>query len=397
MDLLVLDTIHGGGEIARAFREIGHRVDILDVYRGSGKEWEEASGRHYDLVVSPVHLDPAHPALARRDVPVITHHEAVRRILSGRSPSPMIEITGARGKTTTAFALAHLLPGEGILHTSAGTLHEPGHRNLFRMSITPASVIPAAIEANKCGGWLVAEVSLGLTGAGDLGIITSADDYRFAAGKKSALAEKIRSAASCPQVVLAPGVMAPLPNAVRADEVVECSGDRCEYRLDAISGTFTNPLLGLGGYRVPLLCAAAAACVLGIDPAPLGSFGPVAGRLSVTRKGGRIVVDDSNSGVCGRTAVEAARYARALSGGGALTLVIGQEGRAVCEGFPGAEIADAIRTIGPDSVVLVGDEASACDTGHLTAERAATLEAARAIALRCPEGSSVVLAVKTWR
>src|SRR5208337_4268320 len=197
MRILVLDTIHGGGDIGTAFARAGDAVDLVDVYRGTTPE---AAGRaatgSYDLVVAPVHLDPAHPLLARRSPagPVITHHEAVCRLLDGRVPRPMIEITGAQGKTTTAHALAHLMPGPGILHTSTGTYAMPGLRLLFKKSITPASGLDAAEKAVSCGGWLVAEESLGVTGAGDLAIITSPLDYRCAAGKKSALAEKVASA-----------------------------------------------------------------------------------------------------------------------------------------------------------------------------------------------------------
>ena len=34
MDLLVLDTIHGGKEIGNALIAAGHHVDMVDVYRG---------------------------------------------------------------------------------------------------------------------------------------------------------------------------------------------------------------------------------------------------------------------------------------------------------------------------------------------------------------------------
>ncbi|MDD1719267.1 MAG: coenzyme F430 synthase [Methanoregulaceae archaeon] len=397
MDLLVLDTIHGGEEIARSYRVLGHSVDTLDVYRGSAEDWAAVSGRHHDLIISPVHLDPCHPVLVEHSTSRISHHEAVKQILSGRAPSPMIEITGARGKTTTAFALAHLLPGPGVLHTSAGTMGEPGHRPVFHRSITPASVLPAAAEAVRCGGWLVAEISLGLTGAGDIGIITTSEDYRCAGGKKSALAEKLRSAAGCSRVVLAPGISESLPNATRVQDVVECHGDRCQYDLSGISGGFENPLLLLESYRVPMMCAATAACLLGIDPAPLGLFPPVAGRLSLSREGGRLVVDDSNSGVCAGTAVEAARYARKVSGKDEVILVIGQEGRAVCEGFPGGEISGAISSIGPESVVLIGDEASAVVVSGISGVYADSLDEGRKIALGDPGSGSVVLAVKTWR
>ncbi len=152
MRILVLDTIHGGCGIGRAFARAGNTVEMVDVYRGTTPEAaERAALETYDLVVAPVHLDPAHPLLAGRSAsePVISHHEAVRQLLSGHVPRPMIEITGAQGKTTTAHALAHLLPGPGVLHTSTGTYAMPGRRLLFKKSITPASVLEAAEKAES--------------------------------------------------------------------------------------------------------------------------------------------------------------------------------------------------------------------------------------------------------
>ena len=126
MRILVLDTIHGGKQISRAFAARGDAVDLVDVYRGeTAVDVKTALSRTYDLIVAPVHLDPDHPLLKHATVPVISHHEAVRQLLGDDIPRPMIEITGARGKTTTAHALASLLPGKGILHTSNGTFRFP--------------------------------------------------------------------------------------------------------------------------------------------------------------------------------------------------------------------------------------------------------------------------------
>ncbi len=174
MDILVLDTIHGGNTLGKAFSARGDRVDCVDVYRnGSAVNVETALTRTYDLIVAPVHLDPDHPLLRFSPAPVITHHEAVHRLLGKHIPHPMIEITGAQGKTTTAHALAFLMTGPGVLHTSTGTYLFPEKRLISRSGITPASVLAAADLAHSIHGWLVAEESLGVSGAGDLSIITS--------------------------------------------------------------------------------------------------------------------------------------------------------------------------------------------------------------------------------
>lgn len=386
MQILVLDTIHGGAELARALRGSGHQVDEVDVYRGkAGIPVEEALERSYDLVTAPVHLDPAHPLLQRHG-PAVSHHEMVGWVIRGRrTPHPFIEITGARGKTTTAHALASLLPGPGILHTSTGTYRYPERERLWKRSITPASLIPAAHEARRIGGWLIAEESLGVTGVGDVAVLTSPEDYPVAAGRKHAITEKCRQLARARIVVLPPGIDLP-GRAVAADEIVSLDGPVCRYAWDGIAGAFTNPLFTLEGYRTALVLAAATACVLGIDPAPLAGFAALPGRMASRREGDLLIVDNANSGTNVETTVEAARYARALAGNGTLTLVIGEEARAICEGFSPEDIARAVSAVGPKATVYVGE-------GH----EAATLDEGLTQARSITPAGSIVLAVKTWR
>jgi hypothetical protein len=404
MNVLVLDTIHGADIIGKEFAARGHRVDIVDVYRhGSAVDVPAALSRTYDLVIAPVHLNPGHPLLQSQPAPVISHHEAVRLLLGQHVPSPMFEITGAQGKTTTACALAHTLHGPGILHTSAGTFLFPERQLLWKKSITPASVLAAADKAREIRGWLVAEESLGVTGAGSLAIITSGDDYGCAAGKKSALAEKLRSARDCRNVLLPPSIKPETAAMVQLDRIASCEGTRCRIDTGKMTGTFENPLLWLRAYRIPLMLAGAAACLLGTDPSPLSTFQPVDGRMSVRYEGSVVILDNSNSGTNVSSTIEAADYARELSGGHDLTLVIGQEpgDGAVCEGFSDDQIIEAISAVRPSRIVIVGTSRvreqdpeiffGAPLTHSLT--RAAAEESARALTSR----GSVVLAVKTWR
>ncbi|HXW99289.1 MAG TPA: coenzyme F430 synthase [Methanomicrobiales archaeon] len=439
MEILVLDTIHGGTELAGALARAGHRVDTVDVYRGEeGIPPQQAARGRYDLLVAPVHLDPSYPLLSQVQAPRITHHGAVRMLLSGKTPHPMVEVTGARGKTTTAHAIAHGLKGPGvqargapspvqrgpcppgqeeplrapspladpssfgpgILHTSPGTFRYPERRLLWRRSITPASVIPAAAEAAKIGGWLVAEESLGVTGAGDVAVLSSAEDYRMAAGRRSALAAKLEGMRDAPVAVVPEGVRFDHPRLVDAGEAVTWDGERFTYDHNGIRGEFRNPLGELDAYRSAISLAAAALCALGIDPAPLATFAGVEGRLSLERKDGVIIVDNSNSGTTAETTDDAASYARAASAGGWITLVIGEEDRTVCEGFPPEAMAGSIRRIHPDRLILVGERGRGVRPEGF-GKRVAytdTLEAGRALALReTPAGGAVVLAVKTWR
>lgn len=405
MQILVLDSIHGGTEIGSAFRSAGHTVDLVDVYRGTTPDLAAAARScTYDLIVAPVHLDPDHPLVSRTDVPVITHHEAVRQLLPPRLPRPMIEITGTRGKTTTAHALAHILGGTGILHTSTGTLSFPSRDVLWKRSITPASVLPAVAEAGCAGGWLIAEESLGITGAGDLAIITSAEDYRFAAGKKSAVAEKIASAARAKRVLVADGVPCSHDNFVAVSDLVTCGKGECTIEGDDGDYTISTPLLSILPYRMPLMLAAAAAVLLDYDPSPLASFAALPGRMAVSREGDVVIVDNANSGTNAETTVYACRYARRIATGDELTLVIGQaEGDgAVCEGFMPDQVARTIDTVNPSRVVWVGRLPGTDDPAYLSIREridavSPTLDAGRDAARDITKSGAIVLAVKTWR
>jgi len=409
MDILVLDTIHGGTIIADAFRSRGDRVDAVDVYRGtSAVDIATALSRTYDLIVAPVHLDPDHPLVTRINAPVITHHEAVRQLLDNRVPEIFVEITGSRGKTTTAHALASVMPGPGILHTSSGTFQYPEKILLSRSSITPASVLAAVERANAIHGWLIAEESLGVTGAGSLCIITSAGDYQCAAGKKAALAAKLASARSCRRLLLANGIPDPDAGpvgAVHIETIASCSGADCSITVDGKTVTFSNPLMTMPAYRGSLALAATAALMLGVDPTPLSSFGALPGRMSERYEDGVLIIDNANSGTTLATTIDAAQYAHQRSGLEDLTLVIGQQegDGAVCEGFPPDQIAAAINAIRPTRVIYVGKQAGPeLSSGPAATEPAAeirvpTLEEAYAHAHRITPSGSIVLAVKTWR
>ncbi len=400
MDLLVLDTIHGGTLLGDELRLRGHCVETVDVYRGADP-WPDPNG--FDHVIAPVHLDPDHPLLADTGDQLLSHHEAAGICLADCRPDCLVEVTGARGKTTTAFALAAVMDGPGILHTSAGTWQYPERRRLWRSSITPASVLPAARAAVTLGGWCVAEESLGVTGAGDLAVLTSTQDYACAAGKRSALACKLDSCRRAPRM-LVPGdepFQPGHPALFRADRLARITGDTCSTR----DGTATTPLLALPAYRSALQLAAAGAVLLGRDPGRLAALQPVPGRLAARTEAGRVIIDDANSGTTRATAMEAASYARSLDPVGELSLVIGEEHHAVCEGFAPDEVAAAVAAIGPATVVLIGaPEHRRATVARLRALawpgrllEAATLDAGRTDALAAGRGGPVVLAVKTWR
>ncbi len=406
MHVLVLDTIHGGKTISEAFSSLGDQVDLVDVYRGeSAIDVPTALSRNYDVIVAPVHLDPDHPLLKHARAPVITHHEAVRLLLGNDLPEPMIEITGSRGKTTTAHALASLMPGKGILHTSTGTFRFPEKNWISRSSITPGSVLMAVKLAREIHGWLIVEESLGVSGAGTLAIITSDEDYLFAAGKKCAIKAKVASAKHCRHLLLAEHIQADYSDgAVHIEEVASCEGTECTIILNGRSCRITNPLLALPAYHDSMMLAATAALMLGFDPSPLTSFAALTGRMSVGYEKDVFVVDNANSGTNFVTTVDASRYARSTTERQEITLVIGQQegDGAVCEGFAYDQILAAVETIHPVHLIWVGrfpdpGTEEYRRLGPMVTAHVPTLEAGYAIARQKTDRGSIVLAVKTWR
>lgn len=399
MRILVLDTIHGGGRLVKALRDQGHISAGVDVYRDGGDlapDQVDPSG--FDLMAVPVHLDPDHPLLSL-PLRVVSHHECTRMILADQPlPTPFVEVTGRQGKTTTACAIAATLPGRGVLHTSSGTFTYPGKKFLYRASITPANLLDAVSAANRVGGWLVAEVSLGVCGAGDLAVITSDRDYPIAAGKKRALYAKMASAAVADRLICPETLPCP---ATHPSDLVTVEGTGCRYR----SGSFDTDLLATEPYRSALPLAAAAALLIGGDPGLLADFSPVPGRMVVSRNGGRLIVDDSNSGVDADTLKAAAAAGRGNHADGPFVIVTGQEFGAVCEGFPADKAAESVFSSGPDAVVVVG-----------TGEYGAAFEdRLRVLGFKSPvffcrtlaeginkaedaaPGGTIISAVKTWR
>lgn len=310
------------------------------------------------MIAAPVHLDPDHP-LMHLATDYRTHHQMIPFCLGKARPYLTVEITGARGgKTTTAHALASVLPGTGVLLSSIGITEYPSRNNAGKKSITPpASTIHAASMAVASGGgWLVAEQSIGVSGMGDLGILTSDEDYLCAGGKKHAREIKKEMLFSCDKILAAPGIVWDREQVLHAEDIVCCEGTVCSWSYDGKKGAFNNPLLVLPAYRNAIQTAAAAACILGYPPPDsLSEFTALPGRLQLKRNGSSVVIDDANSGTSQQTATEAVRYARTLLPGSPLTLVIGAEAENICEGFFLADIKQVIETTNPDSVILVGD------------------------------------------
>ncbi|NLV27942.1 MAG: coenzyme F430 synthase [Methanomicrobiales archaeon] len=403
MQILVLDTIHGGKVIRDHLILSGYSTDMVDVYRQSdGISEHEAVQKKYDLIIAPIHLDPDYHLFRRLYAPVITHHQAVRWLLKG-SDEKTIEITGKRGKSTTASALAYLLPGNGILQASTGLVRYPKKEISSKLSITPASLLIASKNKPE-NGWMIAEVSLGFCGIGTLGIITSEEDYLVACGKRSALTIKKESSHVLPRVLVPPGFSLVHDRFIDASDLVKIDGNTARYRFKNKDFSITNPLFTLPGYHIPLMLACAAALLLDINPAPLSSFQPLPGRMEVKEESGYIILDNSNSGTCYQTSADAFRYITNIGDYKTVTLIIGQESASVCENFSTDEICSTIEQGKPQHVILIpGDKRIKCDsirmicsTNNIGFSLASSSDEGLQLA-KTKGNSLILLAVKRWK
>jgi len=231
MKILIVDMTHGGTKIASEFSK-KHNCEVFawDIY-STLKEKDKAEleacgiklvdGAFYKanlekislssekkedmMVVAPVHCNLPYPAH-------MTHHQAVGFLMKNRIKVPIIEVTGVKGKTSTAAMLKEIYHDENpLILSSRGVelVEDDKEFNLQKdISITPASIITAWELAEKFYkgpsngnyenkefpeeklnpvGICIFESSLGGTGLADVGIITNiAEDYTIAQGNSRA-------------------------------------------------------------------------------------------------------------------------------------------------------------------------------------------------------------------
>jgi UDP-N-acetylmuramyl pentapeptide synthase len=444
--ILVLDPIHGAEVIAGELKELGKEVEIFNPYRETFLHQTFFKGLNWDLVIAPVHLSPnfeiVKNALAN-SIPFMTHHEAVKEIAAIKNlfdGIKVIEVTGTIGKTSTCELIYQLVRDNSVLlHTSSSTRFvspddkplqglrgrgaEP-HTQIFpRLGGTPANVLKVmelARERNLKPDIAVFEVSLGLTGIGDVGVITSLkEDYRIAGGTKDASAVKKTSTtySGGRSIIVHPGLSLPLLNGrenIFGDKdtnlCIEVEKSEVVYKQlrtitgDRISGelTFTpfESYMSTEFYRGPLEAAFCAVLSLGIAPEEINTdVSPVVGRMKLEKLKGRFLIDNSNSGTKLKFLGEITEMARRLSESGKMILIIGAESEYVCEGVDLEDLKKVVEERASDfhEIIIVGEEFKQKIEGRnvlFSPHLDAALE--RAIS-DSEEGFVIISNVKTWR
>ena len=437
--ILVLDTIHGGSILVEELRLLGKEAFGLNPYRTTSPPAHD-----FDLVISPVHLNPAMLEAVLRELrgspKVISHHDAVREIAhaanllerGGAAAAVAVEITGTTAKTTVCELLCQMLRGKSVLSlTSAGTRFSDGKKevSLTRLSITPASILKALRLASENGldaEFAVFEVSLGLTGVGSVGVLTSlSEDYAIAGGTSSASNAKKASLRNFKGILVIPSscdVFAPAAKAVNiVSKDLYLRGDIAFFRLNALKHTEAHSSESIEGrIRIHLSCdcafyrkcaefALAAALSLGVPPEELNtSLQAVPARLSVVEWRRRVLVDNSNSGTKLQFLGEALALAESIAEKQKQenkekrrhekVLIVGEEARYVCEGIDFDELRKIVEEKHAEftKIIVVSDNFSGAFPHNVIVSKSLQ-EALEEAVKSTGEGAIIVSMVKTWR
>ncbi len=401
-DVAVIDLTHGGIPLAQHIARQARSVTGIDIYgtvggdilsglEKGGIKTADKINTDIDLIVAPVHLNPALMP-ERGDCTVITHHRAVGELISGTPDGNMggriVEITGTLAKTSTATLLADMASRSMsvLSHTTRGVEHWQNgvptgvHHGL---SIAPGSILEALEHtADIKPDLYIFEISLGGTGAAELGIITSLDnEYTIAGGSSTSTRAKMQMVnyakhGSTLLVNASVGQMDP-PNDVNIITFSDTSGNGDVYMNETPTGIRTInckslndktvrfmpcPGYDTSSYSTAMVCAAAAACILGVGHETIEStlldFQGVQGRMRQVERAGRKMVDNSNSGMNINSVGHALEYAKNIAKtGNRLVLALGEEAKQVCEGLDPGDVSTFTIEHGSDldDIILVGE------------------------------------------
>ncbi|MCW7079476.1 MAG: coenzyme F430 synthase [Candidatus Methanospirare jalkutatii] len=436
--ILVLDTIHGGSILVEELRLLGKEAFGLNPYRTTSPPAHD-----FDLVISPVHLNPALREAVLRELrgspEVISHHDAVREIVQATSLLEgvrAVEVTGTTAKTTVCELLCQMLRGKSVLSlTSAGTRFSDGKKevSLTRLSITPASILKALRLASESGlnaEFAVFEVSLGLTGVGSVGVLTSlSEDYAIAGGTSSASNAKKASLRNFKGILVVPSscdVSAPAARAVNiVSKDLYLRGDVAFFHLNTLLNSEKHASHDIAPssakcrieghvrlclnfcdcafYRKCVEIALTAALSLGVPPEELNtSLQAVPARLSVVEWRRRVLVDNSNSGTklqfLGEALALAERF-KCQKRGQEKVLIVGEEARYVCEGVGVDELRKIVEAKHAEftKIIVVGDDFSDVFPYENVIISKSLQEALEEAVKSTGEGAIIVSMVKTWR
>jgi UDP-N-acetylmuramyl pentapeptide synthase len=460
-NIAVLDMTHAGIVIAEGFASLGYNVKAIDVYRtvdedvllrlthdhGIVTSKDPVPVDDLDLIVSPVHLDPGYPMLAdarKKNIEIMDHHRAVGYIISMKGffeNATVIEVTGSKAKTSTVSLLADMLSRKMkvILHSSRGLeLWENGRSDVVHLglSIAPGSIllsIAKLMELDIIADCYIFEISLGLTGFADVGVITTLEPgYMIAASTSSSSDSKINvlSHARSEEVFFLNLQdrkaldMAEIHNreyftftvlendgsAIRdpatGDADLQLRLEGKNIYIDHSECSFSSSLsanYNFGSYTTAFAAASSVAIRMGVSVEDIstvvGSFEGLPGRMQEKELSGKKLIDNSNSGMDIRSCERALDYALSRPGSpGKVIMVLGEEAAQVCEGLPPENVEElVIRRCGDiGQLILVGDRMQKISAGNVS--YASGLEQGLEMAINFSSPDDIILScVKCFR
>lgn len=208
--IVIADCNHGAIALSKEYRKYTKRdIYVYDTYNKLTKEDIDhlnkinitnisiefiKENRNNLIVIAPVHMPPLF------DVDY-THHEftgyLIKRFKENNNFNfPIIEVTGVKGKTTTATLINDILSNKNrLILTSRGLFYNTFKEStqlITDISITPASIIQSLNKANDNNlldsvDYFISEVSLGITSNCDIGVLTNiVENYPIAKGTSNA-------------------------------------------------------------------------------------------------------------------------------------------------------------------------------------------------------------------
>ena len=196
MEALVVDLTHGGITIALALKKHFKKVFAWDIYNTLNQKSKKILTKKGIKLVNKIPKSDNLKIIAPIHCPLnlkvdYTHHEIVKFLLSKDeklSKTPIIEVTGVKGKTSVVWMLKEILREKNPLTLSSLGVFLSEKKLKENISITPASIIEAVklakgLDYQAC----IFESSLGGTGLADVGILTNiVEDYPIQGGKEKA-------------------------------------------------------------------------------------------------------------------------------------------------------------------------------------------------------------------
>lgn len=341
-NILISDANHGGITLIKEYSKYTNNnlffYDTYDkLYSNTKKELTDQYGiifltsnevtenKNKYTIINPIHMNP----IFKSDY---THHEFTGYLINKHKKKygwnfKIIEVTGVKGKTTTAKIIQEVLKDKNtLLLTSHNLSYNTPENTLIldeSLSITPASIITALNMAKKENlldkiDYCIFEVSLGITTNTDIGVLTNIlENYSIANNTLTASVAK-KSVFNAQKVICDKNAYDKYYNKIENKNIITVSLDNSNANLYASSinynlketeitgnynnSTFTICCFALTDFYVNnILTATCVGLLLDISvdniSSHLSNLKTIKGRGSIKYMNNKIILEDINPGL----------------------------------------------------------------------------------------------------